>query len=534
MNNSKGKLFVGIIWLGLIVFSYYFLLVPINIQAPEFWAYLIIVLALGAGLFLVNQLLIERQIVIRGQLATYLIALTILVGLLGGVMFIYSSPIFHAKAYASLIEKKEGDFATDVAEISFKQIPTVDRFTAMRLGDRKMGEIVELVSQFNVAPDYTQINFQGKPVRVSPLEYADIIKWFNNTREGLPHYIMVDMVNGSVDLVTPPGNIKYSESEYFFENARRYLRLKYPTDMFGEFSFEVDEEGTPYWVVPVREHTIGLFGGADSKEVILLNASTGEHTKFKVGEVPEWMDQVYEADLIMAQLNYNGRYTNGFINSIFGQQGVLATTEGYNYLAINDDVYIYTGITSVVRDESNIGFTLVNMRTKETTFYGIPSAEEYSAMESAQGAVQEKRYTTTFPILLNIEGKPTYFMSLKDAAGLIKMYALVDAQDYQKVTTGETVEETVRKFTNRGQTPGDTTPEVDNREQFPIQGKITDLQSVVISGNTYYYILLEDQNDVFRANINISEKLPFLKVGDDIQGKYVEEFQGVKGIVSLE
>ncbi|NMA69836.1 MAG: NnrS family protein [Desulfitobacterium sp.] len=534
MNNSKGKIGAIVIWLLFIVISYYFLLVPINIQSPAFWAYLIIVLAVGAGLFLLNQLFIERQIAIRGQVATYLIAVTLLLTLVGGIMFLYSSPIFHAKKYASLIEKQEGDFATDVSEISWNQIPTVDRATAMRLGDRKMGEIVELVSQFNVAPHYTQINYRGKPVRVSPLEYADLIKWFRNTKEGLPHYILVDMVNGAVDLVTPPENIKYSESEYFFENVRRYLRMQYPTAMFGEFSFEIDEEGVPYWVVPVREHTIGLFGGPDSKEVILLNASTGEHQKIKVGEVPEWIDQVYEADLIMAQLNYNGRYTNGFINSILGQQGVLATTEGYNYLAINDDVYVYTGITSVVRDESNIGFILVNMRTKEATFYATPSAEEYSAMESARGAVQEKRYTTTFPILLNIEGKPTYFMSLKDAAGLIKMYALVDAEDYQKVTTGETVQETVRKFTNQAPVSEEESSGLDERERFPLEGKLVDIQSVVISGNTYFYMLLDGEDDVFRANIKVSEKLPFLKIGDEIRGEYVEEFQGVKGIVSLE
>lgn len=447
-------------------------------------------------------------------------------------MAIYSMPLFHAKQYAALIEKQEGNFAKDVAVITFDQIPTVDRDIASRLGDRKMGEIVELVSQFNVAPDYTQINYLGKPVRVSPLEYAGFFKWLNNKKAGIPNYIMVDMINGEVTLEKPKQNIMYSESELFGRNLNRYLRFSYLTDIFGEFSFEVDDQGIPYWIVPVHEHKIGLFGGNDVREVIMLNASTGEHQKVGLEAVPTWVDRVFEAELVVEQVNYNGRYQKGFINSLFGQQGVLATTEGYNYLAIDNDVYLYTGITSVVRDESNIGFILVNLRTKETRFYSIPSAEEYSAMDSAQGSVQEKGYVSTFPILLNINGKPTYFMSLKDKAGLVKMYALVDVENYQNVTTGVTVKETVEKYTNSSMGTVKEIPQ-ESKEEFAIKAKITDLQNVVIEGNTYYYILLEGQTDVFIANISKSERLPFLKIGDEISIRYVENSETVNSIIKL-
>lgn len=532
MNKQTFKVFLGIIWILTILIFYYFALVPLNLQSPAFWFFMICALGLGAVLFYLDQLFITKKILFTKHIASYLAVATIVITLLGGIMLLYSLPVFHAKAYANLIEKQEGDFATDVDELPVSQIPTVDRDTALRLGDRKMGEIVELVSQFNVAPDYTQINYQGKPVRVSPLQYADFFKWFNNTKNGIPSYIRVDMVTGNVELVTPEKSIKYSESEYFFENVRRYLRIKYPTAIFGDFSFEIDEQGTPYWIVSVRHNTIGLFGGTDVKEVIMLNASTGEHQKLKVGEVPQWVDRVYDADLVIQQLNFNGRYQNGFINSIIGQKGVLATTEGYNYLALHDDVYLYTGITSVVRDESNIGFILVNMRTKETTFYSIPSAEEFSAMDSAQGAVQEKRYVSTFPLLLNIEDKPVYFMSLKDAAGLIKMYALVDAQDYQKVIVANTVEEAINTFTGRSKT-GTEPVEEEPREEFAFAGKVTDIQAVVMDGNTYFYLLLEGQNDIYIANIKVSEKLPFLKIDNEISGYYVEKSRGVKEIVRL-
>lgn len=532
-NSGKVNILAAVIWIALILISYYVLLVPINVQSVNFWAYLIMMLLLGSGLFLLTQIFVEKKLAVKKRVWSSLLAISVILIIVGGVIAVYSIPLLHAKQYTTLIEKQEGNFAEDVAEITYDRIPTVDRDTAQRLGDRKMGEIVELVSQFSVASDYTQINFRGKPVRVSPLEYAGFFKWLNNMKNGIPNYIMVDMINGEVTLEEPEQNIRYSESELFGRYVERYLRFNYLTDIFGDFSFEVDEEGTPYWIVAVHENTIGLFGGTDVKEVIMLNASTGEHQKVNLEDVPTWVDRVFESELVIEQLNYNGKYQNGYLNSIFGQKGVLGTTEGYNYLAINDDVYLYTGITSVVRDESNIGFVLVNLRTKNTTFYSIPSAEEYSAMDSAKGAVQEKGYLSTFPILINLGGEPVYFMSLKDNAGLIKMYALVDAQDYQKVITGDTVEETVEKFTNRGIATTEKVTE-EAKEEFELTAKITDIQNVVIEGNTYYYMVLEGQEGVFTVSIAKSEKLPFLKIGDEIKVKYVEETKGVKRIVNFE
>jgi len=535
MKNAKGNIITAIIWIALILISYYFLLVPINIQSIGFWTYLSIMLLLGSGLFLLPQFaIVNNKIILNKQVSTssYLLIASVLILVVAGVVAIYSMPLFHAQQYATLIEKQEGNFAEDVTEIAFDQVPTVDRDTAQRLGDRKMGEIVELVSQFSVASDYTQINYQGKPIRVSPLEYAGFFKWLNNKEAGIPNIIMVDMINGEVTLEKPKQNIMYSESERFGSNLKRFLRFNYMTDILGDFSFEVDEEGTPYWIVAVHEKKIGLFGGTDVKNVIMLNASTGEHQKISIEDVPTWVDRVFESELVLEQVNYNGKYQGGFLNSIVGQRGVLATTDGYNYLAINDDVYLYTGITSVVRDESNIGFILVNLRTKETTFYSIPSAEEYSAMDSAQGAVQEKGYVSTFPLLLNINGKPTYFIALKDNAGLIKMYALVDAGDYQKVVTGVTVEETYEKFTVGGAGTIGKDAQVP-KEEFEVSAKITDIQNVVIEGNTYYYILLEGQADVFTANISKSERLPFLKIGETISVKYVQDKETVNSIVTV-
>lgn len=318
---------------------------------------------------------------------------------------------FNASRYRDLITITDGDFTEDVAELNMNQIPVVDKDTASRLGSRKLGEMSELVSQFEIQENYTQINYQGMPYRVTPLAYADPIKWLLNQKSGLPAYITVNMVTQDTELVWLESGMKYSPSEYFFRNIYRYLRFSYPTKMFNQVSFEIDDEGTPYWVAPTISYQIGWWNGKDISGAVLVNACTGESQYYPKDQVPQWIDQLYSSDMIIQQLDDNGRFQNGYLNSIFGQKGVRRTTYGYNYLAINDDVYLYTGMSSVTADESNIGFVLVNLRTKETKFYPIPGATEYSAMDSAQGQVQHLKYTATFPLLLNISDRPTYFIS---------------------------------------------------------------------------------------------------------------------------
>lgn len=428
--------------------------------------------------------------------------------------------IFNASRYRDLIVMTDGDFAQDVAELQMSQIPVVDKDTASRLGSRKLGEMTELVSQFEIENNYTQINYKGTPYRVTPLAYADPIKWFYNMRKGLPAYIAVDMVTQETDLVWLENGMKYSTSEYFFRNIYRYLRFSYPTRIFENISFEIDDDGVPYWVAPVVQYRIGWWDGKDISGAILVNAITGESQYYEKEDVPEWIDQLYTSDLIIEQLDDNGKFQNGFINSIFGQRNVRRTTYGYNYLAIHDDVYLYTGMSSVTADESNIGFVLVNLRTKETKFYVVPGATEYSAMGSAQGQVQHLQYTATFPLLLNISGRPAYFVSLKDAAGLVKMYAFVDVAQYQIVGTGATVDEAKKNYRLAL-----NMEEIDTGtplEEQTAKGTVEAIADVVISGNTQYYFTLRGQDVVYAADISVYEKLPFLKAGDMVEFTYQE------------
>lgn len=445
---------------------------------------------------------------------------------IGAVFVIYvvggllSSVVIRSGAYAKLITVETGDFTQDIEEISFDQIPMLDRDSAEKLGDRKLGELADMVSQFEVADNYTQINYKGRPVRVTPLRYGDIFKWLNNRSAGLPAYLIIDMVTQEVDVVRLPEGMHYTTAEHFSRNLYRHLRFQYPTYIFNEPTFEINEEGTPYWVCPRIVKRIGLFGGTDIQGAVLVNAITGESQYYT--DIPTWVDGVYSAEIIMDQYDYYGTYQGGFINSLFGQKNVTVTTEGYNYIAANDDVYVYTGVTSAGSDESNIGFILTNQRTKQTTFYSIAGAEEFSAMNSAEGVVQHLNYSATFPLLLNISNQPTYFMALKDYAGLVKMYAMVNVQQYQIVATGASVEECQSNYykllrqnkLDTGEAP------ILPADEDTVTGIVTALRSAVIDGTTMYYVTLDADNIVYCISAGEVEKVILLNVGDRITITY--------------
>ncbi len=515
---------------------FYVTLPPINLKAREFYVFVILLCAVYAGCAILTSgfqgegvkgyfRFVKKQCAIP-LLVTVALLLTAIVGSILGWQ------VFRAGAYRDLLDVSPGDFAAEVEEISFDQIPMLDADSAKRLGNRKLGELADMVSQFEVADDYTQINYKGRPVRVTPLRYGDLIKWFNNRSKGLPAYLVIDMVKQNVEVVRLQNGIRYTTAEHFSRNLYRYLRFHYPMYMFDEPAFEIDEEGNPYWVCPRITKTIGLFGGMDINGAVLVNAVTGESNYYAVEDVPEWVDHVFTASLIIRQYDYHGTYVNGFLNSIFGQRDVTVTTDGYNYLAAGDDVYMYTGITSVVSDESNIGFILSNQRTKETRFYSCAGAEEFSAMASAEGQVQQMHYVATFPLLLNISEQPTYFMALKDAAGLVKMYAMVNVSQYQIVATGATVAECESNyrqmlFNNGIIDKEDTDVKPGDMTLTEVTGIVTEIRSAVMNGNTCYYIRLDSDDSWFSGSAAEVPSLVLLNEGDQVRINYIPSAGGI-------
>lgn len=506
--------------------GYYISLPPINIKSSEFWSFF----AFVAVVFLVSfffsgvlkllknaEIEPKRRKINLPQSKKLRVILFSVIGvvLIGSLaIFISSSQMFNAKDYKKMLTVEERDFNEDISEISLSQIPVVDKDTAIRLGSRKIGEVVELVSQFNVSDFYTQINYKSAPTRVSPLDYAGFIKWISNRSEGIPYYVKIDMATQDPELVKLEKGMKYTPGEFFSRDLMRHVRFSFPTKMFESVTFEIDDNGHPFWNVSYYDYTIGFLGGRDITGIIMVDAVTGEMKNYPVSEVPKWVDTVYSSEMLIEQADFWGAYTNGYWNSIFGQKNVVQTTDGYNYLALDDDVWMYTGITSVVDDASNIGFLLVNLRTKEARQYTMNGAEEYSAMESAEGMIQEKNYSATFPILVNIADTPAYFISLKDNAGLVKAYSFVSVTDYQIVGVADTIEGADSEYRRLLKSIGGVKEEekpVETTKEINIT--VEAVSSAVVDGNTVYYIKATDGN-IYTVGIGVSPNLPFVKAGD--------------------
>ncbi len=498
MNKTVRRIIIiASIILGLALY-YYIFLPPINIHSVGFWIFTLFALVISIIVYIIKKRM-NRYEIKASKPVKILIGVTIgvfAIFLFGGIL---SSPLVNAKKYQRLLDVQVGEFTADIEELSFEQIPILDKDSAKLLGNRKMGSMVDMVSQFEVDEIYTQINYRDKPVRVSPLKYANVIKWMTNQSEGIPAYIRIDMATQETELVKLEQGIKYSTSEHFNRNIYRHLRFKYPTYIFEDLSFEINEEGTPYWVCPVAKFNIGLFGGKTIGRVVLCNAITGETKDYSIDKVPQWVDRAYSADLLIELYDYYGTLKHGYLNSVFGQKDCLETTDGYNYLAIDDDVWVYTGVTSVSGDQSNVGFVLMNQRTMETKFYEIEGATEQSAMDSAEGQVQNLKYEATFPLLLNISDEPTYFIALKDNAGLVKKYAMVNVQKYQLVGIGDTVGECEENYKTLLQKDGLLSEGQDDDVYTTgsVTGKIQVMEELVIEGNTHYYVMLEGSENVY-------------------------------------
>lgn len=536
----KRKL-IGFAWLALILemlVYYWYQLPAINVFSLGFWVFVLQSTALAWLILLFSHPtgLIQQATKVTGrqrQVTTYNINpklpaflswtgrlwLLVVLALVG--LGIFNSPIFRAKDYAAVISVTDADFKSDFPETDISKLALLDRASAEKIGDTYLGTI-DKVSQFGISDDYRQITIGQQPFRVSPLEYKSFWKWLSNHQDGIGYYVKVNQTTGKAELAKLSKSMHYSDSEYLFNDTMRHLRLQYPTTIFGKPSFEVDDQGNPYYIATTYQPKFGLSSN-DPTGAIVLDAVTGESKEYSLADIPEWVDRVYSASNVISRVDDHYTYQNGFWNTIFSQTGVKHTTDSYNYISIGSDIYLYTGITSATADSSNLGFILVNMRTREITNYKLASATETAAQESAEGEVQEKGYQATAPSLVKLADTAYYLVSLKDDAGLVKSYALVDAEDYQQVTVNNDVANLISQVTGRDATSlagltATGTGEA-NAEAEVISGKVEALASQMIAGATVYYIQSEGQIYKVKATEDSTDKLPFIKVGDSFTGQ---------------
>lgn len=555
--------------------AYYMMLPAFNIHDTQMYLYFVMLVAV----FIVSFALVcraNKKIERKEYVKKKSLIPAIIIGVIVAVMavgYLTGVTLFRASSYSELMQVNDGDFETDFDDISYDKVPRVDALRAHTLADQQLGSLSEYKSQYVVSANSTQINYKNTPVRVAYLEYADFFKWINNTKDGLPAYMLIDLVSqkvSAVNCVEQFGEgIKYSPTELFNEKLFRHLRFQYPTALLDTPNFEIDDNMHPYWITAVLDKTIGLFGGTDVKGVIITDALNGESQYYDIEQVKtdkslSWIDVVYSESLLIEQYNYYGKLQNGFWNSIIFQNDVNIASSGSGNIAMDDDVWVYTGVTSSESDASNFGFILCNQRTKETKYYKNAGAMESAAQQSAQDAVQNYGYYATFPILLGIDDNPTYFMSLFGDSNTVKGYAFVSLEDKTVVGTGlldvaksdakalnSALENYIDALKEKGVASDVNKDDVivdekdiegsdnnvsenpDNNTDKPdtntgdtansVTGEVTDIKSSVNDGNTvyylqvdgkYYYIKVTDAMEVLLISKGDTVTVEFEKSGD--------------------
>ena len=538
--------------------AYYIMIPALNFKSPDFYTFFILLIAVFTGsfyLFIGAGKKVERKEYFKKRSIVPIIMIAVLVVVMV-VGWLVGSTFFRAKSYSNLVTVQESDFSEDFKDIKYDEVPRLDATTSKVLADQQLGSLSEYKSQYVVSSVSTQINYQGTPVRVAYLEYADVFKWFNNTKNGLPAYMLIDLVSQKVTAVNCiekfGEGIKYSPTELFNEKLVRHLRFQFPTAILDTPNFEINDDGYPYWITPVLDKTIGLFGGTDVKGAIITDAITGESNYYNIETIRtdstlNWIDVVYNQNLLVEQYNYHGKLSNGFWNSIIFQNDVNIASQGNGVIAMDDDVWVYTGVTSSEADASNFGFILCNQRTKELRYYQKGGAMESSAQESAADAVQNYGYRAIFPILLDIEGQPTYFMSLYGDSYTVKGYALVNLDDKTIVGTGlldteksdvnalnAAVENYIAALKDKNKVDinanaddykvtDDNTSVTDtvNDDAKTVTGVVTDVKTAVNNGNTVYYLQIE--NKYYYISVNECMNVLLVSAGDTVTVTYTTD-----------
>lgn len=535
MKKRILKIFISAILTLVFAGVFFYVTLPaINLQSDTFWMYLFYCVAFYIASYVImtvfseakqnKNIKLDFKLKKSPAIIISAIALSIPLAILG-IGTLFSSTFFHANAYSSIIEVPEADFAEDMPETEVvNNIALMDTNTAIIMGERTLGDLIDVVSQYKISVNYKQINYKGTPQKISTLEYVDFFKWLTNRKNGIPGYVMVDPVNAvtKANYIEFSKPIKYSESGFFGDDLMRKLRFSYPTKIFGNCSFEIDEEGNPFYIVACMKPKVAMFGAYDVNEVIIFDPVSGESELKALKDVPSWVDNVFTGTLASQKYDWYGTLKNGYWNSVIGNRDCKVTTDDYGYIVIGDDVWFYTGVTSVTSDESNIGFIISNARTGEYKFYRISGAEEYSAMDSAQGEIQEKGYVASFPSLINVSGEATYIMVLKDSSGLVKLYALVNVKNHAIVETGSTQLEAKQKYLERLRSEGiiDRIPEnTQDSDVAEVNIEISDIKVYTIGGESVFYIMSAD-GQIYKQRLCDDEGLVLLKSGNKLKIKY--------------
>ena len=522
----KVRIALFVIFAAVIGGFYYAYFPAINIHLEIFWTTLIVVflslaIILGAKSS-ISQMVgrLSKKPSIK-EFSWFAKLCSVLVIVCVGVLIVGSAlgaTLFRSRAYANLLPVDKREFTEDIEQSDqVTDIALMDTESARIFGNRKIGSLSDVVSQYEIEADYTQISIKGQPMKVSGLKYASFFKWWNNRNSGVPGYVQVNPVNSEAKYVKLTKPMKYVPSAYFNYNLQRHVQLAYPTKIINGYKFEVDDDGNPYYICPTMTARVGLFGGMDVNGVIICDPIDGECKYYAIGDCPSWVDSVYDGHLLTKKYNWHGMLSGGYINSIVGQKGCKQATDDFGYKIIGDDVWVYTGVTSANGDQSNIGFVMMNQRTSEARYYQVSGAEEHSAMSAAEGEVQEKGYKASFPSLINVSGTPTYIMVLKDAGGLVKLYAMVNVEQYNIVATATSQTKVFEEYKTLLASDGKLETEENDLKEDTIT--VQSVEYIDTDDGTMVYIK-DTNHQVYKQAFKEDESLIRISAGDVLRVKY--------------
>ena len=535
-NIDKKKLILSLLFgLPITLLGYYFCLPAMNPYSYDFWIYLTVVIGAFTFPWLIDsvknlvtdikklslpkearkQFGVTFSFTRSSLIAVIAIFTPLLIMLVGTII---SGQLFRAKDYANVITVTDAAFNEDMPESNeITHIALMDTASAQTLGDKTLGALSDVISQYDVNDFYTQINFKGTPKKVSNLEYADFFKWMANSSKGIPGMVMVDPVNSTAEYIKLSKPMKYADSAFFAQDLKRKLRFEYPTKIFDSISFEVDDSGNPFYIVSCVKPRVGLFGAKDINEVIIFDPTDGSSKLYQLGDVPSWVDIVFTGELACEKFDWKGLLSGGYINSLIGNVGCKQTTDDFGYVALEDDVWYFTGVTSVTADKSNVGFMLSNARTGEYKFYPVIGSDEHSAMDAAEGQVQEKGYVASFPSLVNVAGQATYIMVLKDNTGIVKLYALVNVENHSIVVTGDTQAAVMSAYKKKLQQNNLGIGDQNKTAEITVEN----IRIVPVSNVATVYITATD-GSVYKGYLEADESLILIRNGDKICIDYFE------------
>lgn len=539
MKKAKPLVFFGITALLLLyVFEEAPSLNPLYLEGALLWAIIITVYVGLPTLLKVGSFTIESSGSVVGpfhlsysaksKFPRLQLAIVMIPWILIMATIVISSVLFQWRAYRNQLGEPEiKKFDNEVQAIDVSQIPIVDEDLALRLAAKKLGERPALGSQVSLY-DATIQMVDGELVWAVPLHHSGFFKWLTNL-SGTPGYIVVSATNTNDVRYVEGYKIKYHPGSYLLFDITRKVRFG-PALFNGitDYSFELDDNGQPYWVISTYRNTRG-FHLPEATGVILLNATTGEMQHYPLGQVPEWVDRVQPEDFVIQQISNRGNYVHGIFN--FANKDKFRASEGHNIVYNNGRCYLFTGLTSVGSDDSAIGFIMVDMVTKEPIMYEMSGATEQAAQLSAQGRVQDLGYQATFPIILNIDSQPTYFMTLKDNIGLIKQYAFVSVANYSTVGTGESVSAALRDYGNKLRSDGVTTIGNLREDNLSTEGTVLRIASEYSGGNTIYkFLLKEEPNILFIAESTTGVELALTQPDDQVVVHYALSTDGTASV----